>query len=234
MSEENKEKGLKNLCNIKILKGDCIDLIENIQDCSIDMILCDPPYGINFQSQRKKDKKQWIPKIIGDKKPFIEFIPLIKRVLKPSGCTMIFTRWDVQKYFIQELENNGFKVKNVLIWDKVIHGMGDLKRAYASRYESIIFSSEKEFKFPGKRPQDILVERRVMPKDLVHPNEKPIKLLEKLICQCTNVGDTIFDPFMGSGTTGIASINTGRNFIGIELDEKYFNLSKKRIMDSIA
>ena len=110
--------------------------------------------------------------------------------------------------------------------------MGDLKRAYAPRYESILFHSENKFSFNGKRPEDIISVQRVLPKKLVHPNEKPVELLEALINQCCISGGTIFDPFMGSGSTGVACVNTGRNFIGIELDIGYFKLSETKIREA--
>ena len=214
---------------IKLMKGDCLELIQQIPEKSIDLILTDPPYGIDYQSNRIKDKTKRKGKILNDKEPFISFITQLKRIIKDTGSIMIFTRWDVQQITIDELKNNNFSVKNVLIWDKMIHGMGDLKRSFGNRYESIIFCAEKDFRFPEKRPQDIIQERKVMPKDLQHPNEKPIKLLETLIKYTTKEEDTILDLFMGSGTTGIAAKNTNRNFIGFELDEKYYNLALSRI-----
>ena len=214
---------------IKLMRGDCLEILKSIPENSVDMVLTDPPYGIDFQSCWKKDKSTWMPKILNDKKPFVQFIPFLKRIINPSGCVMVFTRWDVQQEFIDEMKRSGLYVRNVLIWDKVIHGMGDLKRSYGSRYESIIFASENFFRFNEKRPQDIITERRVMPNNLLHPNEKPVKLLETLISSCAKVGGTVLDPFMGSGTTGVACINTGRNFIGIELDESYYKIAERRI-----
>ena len=195
----------------------------------VDLIITDPPYGIDYQSQRKRDKAQWFPKIKGDKAPFIDFIPKIKRLLKPNGACFIFTRWDVQQLFIEEMNNNDLKVRNVLIWDKVIHGMGDLKKSYGSRYESILFHSENEFRFPNKRPQDIIRCQRVNANRLVHPNEKPVELIETLIKQCSKPGAIVFDPFMGSGTTCVAAINTGRKYIGCDIDKAYFDIAQERI-----
>ena len=217
---------------LQLLQGDCLELLKDIPDGSVDMVLTDPPYGIDYQSQWKKNKSEWMPKIKNDKRPFIDFIPLIKRVLTPTGCVMVFTRWDVQQKFIDEMNGNGLKVKNVLIWDKEIHGMGDLKHSFASRYESIIFSSEKGFLFNGKRPQDIIKFRRVLPNELKHPNEKPVGLLEWLVSKCTRQNETVFDPFMGSGSTGVACVNTGRNFIGMEFDPGYFEMAKRRIEEA--
>lgn len=213
----------------QLYNGDCLEIMPWLPNGCADMILCDPPYGIDFQSRQKKDKTAWKPKIANDKKPFVEFIQLAKRLLSSSGCAMVFTRWDVQQCFIDELKNSRFSVKNVLIWDKVIHGMEDLKRAFGSRYESIIFCAEHGFTFSGKRPTDIIQCKRVDAQKLIHPNEKPVSLLEELISTCCPAGGAVFDPFMGSGSTGVACVNTGRNFIGIELDPGYFETAKNRI-----
>ena len=145
---------------------------------------------------------------------------------------MVFTRWDVQQKFIDEMNRHGLTVKNVLIWDKVWHGMGDLKRSFASRYESVLFHSENEFRFQGKRPQDILRVARVPARKMVHPNEKPVALLEMLVFQCSEKDSMVLDLFMGSGSTGVACVNTNRNFIGIEVDRRYFEVAKQRIRDA--
>lgn len=216
---------------MQLYYGDCLEIMDQIPDNSVDMVLIDPPYGIDFQSGWM-DKSKRRHKILNDKKPFTEFIPKIKRLLSPRGSVMVFTRWDVQQVFIDEMDRNNLKIKNVLIWDKQIHGMGDLQRAYASRYESILFHSEKQFAFSEKRLQDIISVRRVLPKNLKHPNEKPVELLETLIKQCTRTGDTVADFCMGSGTTGVACVNTGRNFIGIELDADYYAVAARRIAEA--
>ena len=209
--------------------GDCLELMKGIPSGSVDLVLTDPPYGIDYQSQWRKDKAQWKPKIKNDKTPFVDFIPQLKRILSDNGAAMIFTRWDVQQRFIDALVSSGLSVKNILIWDKVVHGMGDLKRAYGSRYESVIFCANNGFRFNGKRPTDIMRFQRVSPDKLIHPNEKPIELLETLVTQCTLQNQTVLDCFMGSGSTGVACVNTGRNFIGIELDKGYFDIAQKRI-----
>lgn len=214
---------------IQLMQGDCLDRLKEIPDGSVDMVLTDPPYGIDFQSCRIKDKGRRKPKIQNDKQPFTAFIPLVKRVLKPTGCVMIFTRWDVQQVFVDAMGEADIAPNSCIIWDKKVHGMGDLKRAFGSRYESILFHAEHDFRFQGKRPTDIIACQRVPASRLVHPNEKPVALLEGLISACCPVGGLILDLFMGSGSTGIAAANTGRSFVGVELDEGYFRLASERI-----
>ena len=218
--------------NIDLMQGDCLELMKNIPDKSVDMVLCDPPYGIGYQSAWKP-KEQRFSKIINDEKPFVNFIEQLPRIIKPNGGVFIFTKWSVQQRFIDEMTAHGLKPQNVLIWDKVIHGMGDLKRSFGNRYESIIFHANKDFRFVEKRPTDIIRFTRVSSDKLIHPNEKPVNLLEYLIKTSTCENATILDCFMGSGSTGVACVNTNRNFIGIELDENYFNIAQKRINQAI-
>lgn len=208
--------------------GDCLEILQTLPDNSVDMVLTDPPYGINFQGNGG-NKRTRFEKILNDKTPFVEFIQHLPRILKPTGCAMIFTRWVVQQVFIDELIKHGLKPKNIVIWDKMAHGQGDLKRAFGSRYESIIFVANNEFRFNGKRPTDIVQCMKINSLHLIHPNQKPVALLENLIEKCTKENQTVLDCFMGSGSTGIACFNTNRKFIGIELDKKYFELSQSRI-----
>lgn len=212
-----------------IKQGDCLELIQDIPDHSIDMILCDPPYGIDFQSARIKDKSKRKKKILNDKTPFLSFIPLLPRILKPTSTMLLFTRWDVQQQFIDALQAASTPPRSIIIWDKVNHGMGDLKRTPSSRYESIIYYSGNDFRFQNGRPEDIVRFSRVPASRLVHPNEKPVELLEHLIRSYSSEGDVVLDLCMGSGSTCLAAKNTGRHYIGFELDEEYFHIAQERL-----
>lgn len=219
---------------IELKQGDCLSILKSLPDNSVDMVLTDPPYGLSYQSSRPTDKTARFAKILNDDKPFVEFICHLPRILKPTGCAMIFTRWDKQQVFIDELIKHGLKPKNILIWDKLVHGMGDLKRAFGSRYESIIFVANHEFRFNGKRPVDIVQCMRVNSQHLMHPNQKPTELLKTLIEYCTTENQTVLDCFMGSGSTGVACVNAQRNFIGVELDEQYFKIANERIFNCVS
>lgn len=218
-----------NQLSINLINGDCLEEMRNIPDDSIDAVVCDPPYGIDYQSAWRTDKNKWKPKIANDKKPFTEWTDEAFRVMKEGTGLLCFTRWDTEQDFRNALNKSGFKCKQQLIWDKVVHGMGDLKGDFASQHENIIFAVKGRFIFPGKRPKSVFRSQRVTPTDLLHPNEKPIKLLEDITLPITKEGNTVLDMFMGSGVTGIACKNLNRNFIGIELDKKYFEIAKKRI-----
>jgi DNA modification methylase len=214
---------------IKIIHGDCLQTMKEIPDKSIDCIITDPPYGIDYQSARRTDKSQWKPKIANDKTPCTIWTDEAFRIMKENTSLLCFTRWDTEHDFRQALTNSGFVCKQQIIWDKVVHGMGDLTGDFASQHENIIFAHKGRFTFKGKRPKSIFRVQRVTPTELKHPNEKPVDLMEKLVSSITCEKDIVLDLFAGIGTTGVACKNLNRSFIGIELDENYFNIAEERI-----
>ena len=163
---------------IQLYQGDCLEEIKKIPDKSVDLVLTDPPYGIDFQSSMRTEKEKRHAKIANDKKPFIDFIKEIPRVLKESGAVIVFSRWDVQQKFMDEMERCGMKPKGVLIWHKGGGGMGDLKKAWATDYETAIFWAGEKFEFQRGRPgSSVIKSAKVPPEKLTHPNEKPVELL---------------------------------------------------------
>lgn len=184
------------------------------------------PYGINYVSQTGASIKN-------DKSPFIWFLYDAFRVLKSGeaghGGLICFTRWDVEQTFIDAMKIAGFNVKSEVIWDKVYHGMGDTKAAFAPSHENIVFAIKGKYSFPGSRPKDLVTFPKINSSKMVHPTEKPVGLLANLISSVTKPGDLILDPFAGSGSTLVAAKKTGRRFIGIELDDDYFVTAQRRI-----
>lgn len=213
-----------------IITGDCMSVLRDMATESIDMVITDPPYGIDYQSARK-EKARRITKIANDKSPFIWWIYDAARILKRGGGVLCFTRWDVQQVFIDALRLGGLTVKSVIVWDKKTHGMGDLKGSFAPRYEAIIFASKGRYEFPEKRPDDLIACAKVGNQSLAHPNEKPVALLEQLIEATTVPGALILDPFAGSGSTLVAAAKKGRQYIGIEIDEQYSKLVAARVAE---
>ena len=217
---------------IQLIHGDCLDIMLQIPDGSVDLVLADPPYGIDYQSARRIDKAQWKPKIANDAKPFVSWLQDCRRIVAQNGALLCFCRWDVQEAFKTSIEAAGFTIKSQVIWDKVVHGMGDLDGAFAPQHEIIWFATKSGFKFPGKRPRSVITVKRVAAEKLLHPNEKPIELMVHLIRATTQAGDMVGDWFLGCGTTGVACVKTGRNFIGIEIDKGYYDIAEKRIREA--
>ena len=214
---------------INLMHGDCLELMKAIPNNSIDMVLTDPPYGMDYQSSRKTDSSKRFSKIKGDKKPFVWFLRDAFRVLKDDSCIVVFTDWKNQEAFKLVLEIAGFKVKSQVVWNRMHHGMGDLKGAFAPMHDIAWFAVKGNYKFKGKRPKDVLSHKRLGGHEISHPTMKPVGLNEEILESTTAIGDVVLDCFMGSGSTGVACKNLNRKFIGIELDDKYFNIAKDRI-----
>ena len=148
--------------------------------------------------------------------------------MKDNTAIYCFCSWHHIDFFKIEFEKY-FKLKNIIVWNKNNHGTGDLKGAYAPRYEFILFGHKGRVLLKEKRVADVIDCAKISSKKLTHPTEKPQELLEIFIKQSSDEGSIIFDGFMGTGSCGITANKLNRNFIGIELDEKYFEIAKKRL-----
>ena len=200
-------------------------MMKNIPDGSVDLVLTDPPYGMGFKSNYRKEKYN---EIRNDKSlEWLEkYVDECFRILKENTAVYFFCSWHNVDIFKQSIEKK-FKIKNILIWEKNNTSMGDLKGSYAPKYEMIIFAHKGRKLLNGFRYSDIIKANRTGNK--FHPTEKPVDLLELFIKNSSDENAVVFDGFMGSGSTGVACMNTNRRFIGIELDVGYFNIAKERI-----
>jgi len=203
--------------------GDSIDILNNNVFKPISLFLSDPPYGMNYKSRFDYDKK-W-DRIDNDKiKDTLIVLDKVfeasKKHLKDDAHIYIFGNPnEIDK--IKPIFNKYFKFKNILIWDRGIIGMGDLK-TYGRSYDVILFGYNEVWKdLNGNRDRDVLKFDRVAPSNLTHPTEKPLDILEYLIKKSSNEGDYILDPFAGSFSTCKAAKNINRNSYGIELQDKY-------------
>jgi DNA modification methylase len=220
----------------KIYNMDCLEGMKRIEDKSIDMILADPPYNIardnNFTTMGRKgiDFGEW-------DKEFDQFTWLneIPRILHKNGSVIIFNDWKNIGEIAKHCESIGLIIKDMLRWEKTNPMPRNRDRRYVTDFECAIWLTNKNAKWTFNRLSDTY--QRPMFKygivsgkeKTIHPTQKPIKLIEELMLIHSNEGDIILDPFMGSGTTAIACINTNRNYIGFELDETYFEVAQKRI-----
>jgi DNA modification methylase len=222
------EKVYESNCNI--YHGDCLEYIKTIADKSIDCLITDPPYGVDIQFGAYDN--QLSRKIANDEnsedalslldKMLIE----VKCKLKDNAHLYIFCNWKIYPDFSKIISNH-FQIKNVIIWDKLFMGMGDLKGNYSSSYEMIIFAGgNRDFL---NRPKNIIQCR--FNDERFHNTQKPIDLIKQLIENSTDVNELVFDPFLGSGSTVVASKQLKRNYIGCEIDEQNYKITLKRIQD---
>jgi site-specific DNA-methyltransferase (adenine-specific) len=214
---------------MKLMQGDCLERMKEIESGSVDMILTDPPYGMDFQSNRRviKDKFR---KIENDK--HVDWLPRFvsecHRVMANNTSIYCFCSWHKIDLFKQEIEK-AFNIKNIIVWVKNNHGSGDLKAAYAPKHEFIIYAHKGRSLFRNKRVSDVMEYPKIHSSKLQHPTEKNTDMLKVFIKNNSDKEALILDPFMGSGSTGVAAKNLNRNFIGIELDQGYFDIAKERI-----
>ena len=213
---------------IDLRQGDCLELMKDIPDKSIDLIIIDPPYSTpTITGFGRKQVKN-----VADLSIQETYMKCLKeefeRILKDNSPIFVFCD---DKYYpsIYRAFYNWQSVQ-MIVWDKGKIGMG---KPFRKRHELIVYANRETIDY--NRTENIthyptvLNYKVVTEKEKVHPAQKPIKLLEDLILGFSNENDTVLDCFMGSGSTGVACVNTNRNFIGIELDEKYFNIAKERI-----
>ena len=212
-----------------IYNEDCLEGMKRIPDKSIDLIVTDPPYLINYTRHVKGHR--FSKPILNDnnnKQLIIDYIKECYRVMKDNTAMYMFASHKTVDIFKQELEKY-FNVKNIIIWDKQRQGMGDTSTVFGFQYELIFFVSKGQPKINGKRLSDIWSFPKIVGKQQMHQNQKPIELITQCILKHSGEDDIILDGFIGSGTTAIACLNTNRNFIGFELDKEYFDMANERI-----
>lgn len=231
----------------KLLNGDCLELLKNIPNDSIDCIITSPPYNKSFFSKQKKTNQIWGGFEIkyltySDDMPIkeyeewmIKFINVCLEKLKSNG-SLFFNhkpiRHNNQVYFpLNFIQRSNAKIYQEIIWDR--------KNSPNIRNDVLVPCTERIYWLVKNKP---IVYRSQVNKDFIsevwcfsaktckdHPAPFPLELPTNCINLTTKPNDIVLDPFMGIGTTGLASLYTNRNFIGIELDEKYFNIAKERI-----
>lgn len=217
--------------DIKLLQGDCIELIRDVPSESVNSIISDPPYFLGMTHNGQKGCFNDLAIC----KPFYEkLFTEYKRVLKPDGCVYFFCDWRSYAFYYPIMYGI-LGVKNMLVWDKK-SGPGNY---YSYQHELVMFTT-KRHGFNVKGTYSIILDvpsfcsgAKKTNGEKLHPTQKPIELIEKFILHSTTEGDTVLDSFMGSGTTGVACINTGRRFIGMELDDEYLGIAKARLENSI-
>lgn len=219
---------------IKLIKGDCLEKMKEIESGSIDLILTDPPYkiiqggctnkAVRFKGTTHDDLKNG-ELFKNNNIKFSDWLSEAFRVLKNGSHCIVMTNDRNLEQLLTDSRKAKFKLLNILIWKKSKHSPN---RYYMKNAEFLVLLR----KGIAKNINDMGT-RQVLEYDNVkyktHPTEKPVDLLTKLIENSTNQNETVLDMFMGSGSTGVACVNTNRKFIGIELDDNYFEIAEKRI-----
>lgn len=221
---------------------DCLEGLREVPDGSVDLILTDPPYFLSMGHAGSSTNAQKSEALTSNRTfndlaictPFYkQLFSEYRRVMKPDGSFYFFTDWKGYAYYFP-LINAALPVRNLIVWDKK-SGPGSF---YSFNHELIIFGT-----FKGKtkggvgsniwRMAAFSSGAKSTNGEKQHPTQKPWELLAKAIEDSTEPGATVLDTFMGSGTTAVACIKTGRNYIGFELDEGYHQIAQQRIAQAV-
>ena len=212
---------------------DCVTGMRMLPDACVDLIVSDPPYLINYRTNRRTNKDHdFCTPIQNDDNPELirDYLKECYRILRQDSAFYCFTSERTAAFFEDEAVRAGFKLKNSIVWVKNAWTAGDLQAAFGFQYEVILLFNKGRAILQGKRTGDVWSVPRVAGKQQVHQNQKPVELIERCIEYHSKPGDIVFDGFMGSGTTAIAARNLGRRFLGYEIEPKYFNLITNRLM----
>jgi DNA modification methylase len=227
-----------------LYNSDAYEIIDTLysKQIKVDHIITDPPYNISQENNFNTMNNPRTGVDFGDwdrgKFNLYSWIPLYAKLLNANGSMIIFCSYRYISYLVDTLESEstGMIVKDIIVWQKSNPMPRNINRRYVQDMEFAIWAVKKNAKWVFNKPLDKPYLRSVFTTSLVsgserlgHPTQKSLKLMQEIINIHTNDNQIILDPFMGSGTTGEAALRLGRRFIGIELNEKYFNLSTKRL-----
>jgi len=211
----------------QIIKGDSIALLKELPNNCVDLIVTDPPYGDNAVYG-------WHNKTIkNNETPLINCQALTEcyRVLKRNRSLYIFTNWKHYPFLTEFIiRYTKFSIRHLIVWKKHNFGMG---WAFRHQYELILVLEKGKPKYNLTNFSDVQNAIHINHNTQTHPHEKPVDLLTKIINHSSKKGDLILDPFCGSGSVCVACQETGRKFIGIDIEEKWIEVAKGRMKNNL-
>lgn len=232
---------VKAIDNYLLILGDCLEKLKEIPDGSIELILCDPPYNLAKYSTGNM-KFEWRPEINNDVAKWdlkelapIDFLHEFKRILSPTGNIFIFTSYNMIGKW-HEVYDSEFDTFQFMVWHKTNPVPNIRKSSFLNSCELIacMWNKGHTWNFTRQNQMHNFIESPICMgnerlKSPKHPTQKPLNVLKQIISIASNENDIVLDMFMGVGSTGVASRALNRRFIGIEIDQSYFNASVKRI-----
>ena len=217
------------MVNVKLYNDDCMNVLPSLADGSISLTLTDIPYDeVNRKSGGLRNLDKSHADIITF--PLDDFIDEVVRVT--SGSIYIFCGSVQVSHIRNRLIEHGLSVRHC-IWEKTNPSPMNGQHIWLSSIENCIFARKKGAYFDIKERCKSAVWKCATEKYKGHPTPKPVELMERLIQASSKRGDIVFDPCMGSGSVGIAAKKTNRNFIGIEMNKEYYDITVERIEKSV-
>ena len=231
-----------------LVMGDCLDKMKSLEDDSVDLVLTDPPYNLGlFMQDREAGIMRMRENYFGtagwDDLEYDQWVDYMgqmfdesARVLRKGGAMVVFMAVIKVETIVRLAQEHGFYYKTTGTWHKLNPMPRNMNLHFINSTESWVYlihgARTGTFNNDGKAMHDF-VETSVTPKSEraygKHPTQKPLALMEHFVRTLTNPGDMVLDPFMGSGSAGVAALNLGRRFTGIELDETYFDIARNRM-----
>ena len=206
----------------EIICADCLEVLKSMPDKSVDLVLTDPPYGINLIPPRGITKA-----IAGDRNDearalWAAVVPECYRVMKDNTAALFFA--GLSEPWVVDTLRSAFVVKDCIVWVKNNFGIG----YYRPQHELAFYCHKGTPPTPERAESNVWFENKVQTP--IHSREKPVYLMKRAVELCSqNVGDVVLDPFAGSGTTCVAAKILGRKYIGIEISPVYAEIARKRV-----
>lgn len=237
----------------ELYRGDCLDVMSSFPEEYVDMIFADPPYNLSNGGFTCKSGRQ-VPVHKGDwdvsrglesdHEFTLKWLSACRRVLKPNGTLWVSGTYHNIYSVGFALQKVGFRILNDVTWFKPNASPNLSCRFFTASHETLLWASKSRgsrhtFNYEamralngGKQMRTVWTIPTPPPREKVfgkHPTQKPLELLLRVVLAATKPGDVILDPFSGSATTGVAALKLGRFYLGIELDEAYLEISRKRL-----
>ena len=209
--------------------GDCLVLMKEMKPESVELIIADPPYTFTIASSggAGNSKVEGWYDLLNTSWFFKEFCDIAFPLLRRDGSMWIFNSWRSLPALMKGVLDSGLHIESLLVWDKEWIGPGGIVGLRPS-YETVALIPKDKYQFKNRGKPDIWRHKWSSHKPN-HPAEKPVKLVEEIIVNSTNEGDTVLDPFLGSGTTLLACQKTNRNGLGMEINPEYEQVIKNRL-----
>lgn len=227
----------------QIYCGDSLELMKEIPSSSVDLIVTDPPFAIDFKAKRNNYNRTSSRVLEGynevSKEEYYNFtfkwMKECYRILKDSGSMYVFSGWTNLKDILNAIDDVGFITINHLIW-KYQFGVYTKRRFVTSHYHILfVVKNDKKYNFYKVEhyPEDVwIINREYWTGKVKTPTKLPLNLVKRILLFSSKEGDLVFDPFLGSGTVAVAAKEMGRHYLGFEIVPEYYELAKSRLMNA--